>query len=133
MAVLVGSRGTCLRRQVGCVLVNSRKHVLATGYVGTPAGFPHCEEIGCLREETESGMDLYKCRSVHAEMNALLQCRNVFEIDTAYITCSPCVICTRLLLNTSCQRIIFLEEYPQPEAKELWLTTFRHWIKYGPL
>ena len=51
----------------------------------------------------------------------LLQCRNVWEIDTVYCTASPCLTCVKLLMNTSCRRIVFAEEYPHADASGLWL------------
>ena len=150
MAKLVSTRATCLRRQVGCVLLNAKGHVLATGYNGRPAGFPHCdhEEVewydykpfgdqsnheimrptksqiihpcACNGADAVSGKDLDSCQAIHAEQNAMLQCKNVYEIDTAYITCSPCMTCTKLLLNTSCRRIVYIEEYAHSEWKEMW-------------
>ena len=133
LAYLTAKRATCLRRSVGCVLVNARGHVLATGYNGVAAGLPHCNEetqrTGCLSHyrhacsgaQSPSGTNLDGCQAVHAEQNALLQCRDVWEIHTCYTTTSPCVTCVKLLMNTSCQRIVFAEEYSQPAAKELWL------------
>ena len=59
----------------------------------------------------------------------MLQCKDVYSIHTAYVTASPCVTCTKLLLNTSCQRIVYLDEYPHPAAKELWLGAGREWLR----
>lgn len=59
-----------------------------------------------------------------------MQCRDTMLIDTAYVTASPCVTCTKLLLNTSCKRIVFLEEYPHASAKDLWLKSGREWVQY---
>lgn len=133
MALLVATRATCPRRQVGCVLINHRGHVLATGYNGVAAGVRHCTEHNCPGACMPSGQGLEMCEALHAEQNALLQCRDVFTIDTAYVTASPCVTCTKLLMNTSCQRIVFLDEYPQPAAKDLWRSIGRPWEKYqGP-
>lgn len=121
MAKLVSSRGTCCRRKVGCVLTDSNKYVLATGYNGRPKGFEHCSEgKPCKAAAMPSGMNLEGCEALHAEQNALLQCKDVQTIDTAYVTLFPCVTCTKLLLNTSCKRIVYSEEYVQPEAVELW-------------
>jgi dCMP deaminase len=148
MAKLVSVRATCCRRSVGCVLVNERGHVLSTGYNGVAAGQPHCNEVtriyfqACLGADEErreyanacsgssspSGTNLDACKAVHAEQNALIQCRNVWEIDTAYVTVSPCVTCTKMLLNTSCKRIVFSELYPQPAAEELWTSSGREWV-----
>lgn len=129
MALLVSERSTCLRRKVGAVLINKRKHVLATGYNGVASGQPHCLDIPCIGANSPSGTDLDLCEAVHAEQNALLQCRNVFEIDTCYVTVSPCMTCTKLLLNTSCQTIIFEEDYVDQKARLLWERHDRKWVR----
>lgn len=118
----IARRSTCLRRAVGCVLVDARGHVLSTGHNGVAAGRPHCNEHvvarnlpeypnACAGAAAPSGARLDDCEAVHAEANALLQCRAPFEIDVCYVTVSPCVPCAKLLLNTSCGRVVFLEEY----------------------
>lgn len=126
MARLVAMRGTCLRRRVGCVLVDSRNHVLGTGYNGVPADVPHCLDAPCAGIHYSSGLGLDKCSAIHAEQNALLQCRDVRQIATAYITCSPCHTCTKLLMNTSCKKIIFYEPYTDQSPKDLWHGEWRH-------
>lgn len=125
MAALVSQRATCARRRVGCVLVNSRGHVLATGYNGVPSGSAHCIDSPCPGAAYPSGEGLDHCEAVHAEQNALLQCRDVFDIETAYVTTMPCMTCTKLLLNTSCQRIVYIESYPHSEAADLWIKNGR--------
>lgn len=67
------------------------------------------------------------CEAIHAEQNALLQCRDVRAIDTAYVSHSPCTTCVKLLLNTSCRRVVFRHEYPAPEAQTLWVSAGRVW------
>ena len=134
MAKLVSERATCLRRRVGCVLVNARGHVIGTGYNGVAAGLPHCNHekvklkaIGvdithphaCDGATLPSGTGLDSCEAIHGEQNALLQCKDVFEIDTAYVTAKPCVSCMKLFMNTSCKRIVYLEDYPHPKTDEL--------------
>lgn len=128
MAQLVATRSTCLRRHVGCVLVNQHKHVIATGYNGVAVGVTHCYLHACPGATATSGTNLDGCHAIHAEQNALLQCKNVHEIVTAYITASPCMTCVKLLLNTSCQEIVFLEEYPHSAARELWEAQGRRWV-----
>ena len=128
LAEEVAKRATCDRRSVGCVLADSKGRVLATGYNGVPSGWPHCSEGNyCPGRFAESGSRLDECDAIHAEQNALLQCKDIDGIHTAYCTASPCVTCTKLLINTGCQRIVFLEEYPQPRAQELWKTAGRIW------
>jgi dCMP deaminase len=130
LALVTAKRATCLRRQVGCVLLNARGHVLATGYNGVAAGQPHCSEgHPCAGAQALSGQGLDACQAIHAEQNAMLQCRDVYSIHTAYVTASPCITCCKLLLNTTCTRIVFLEPYPHPEARVLWESAGREWIQ----
>lgn len=137
MAALVATRSTCLRRAVGCVLVDARGHVLSTGYNGVAAGQPHCnheEQLPdhsiwhphkCAAAGARSGMDLDGCQAIHAEQNALLQCHDVWSIETAYVTVTPCMTCMKLLLNTSCTRIVAAEVYTNRAPIELWLASGR--------
>jgi len=127
MAHLAASRSNCITRKVGCIFVNEYNHVLATGYNGVPAGMIHCTMSTCPRIESVSGAKLEDCYAVHAEVNAVLQCKDVQSIKTAYITASPCLVCTCMLLNTSCERIIFDEEYPSPKAQFIWEGMDRTW------
>ncbi len=157
---LVSSRSTCIRRSVGCVLVNNKNHILATGYNGGAAGQPHCnaitgfnfvngiiiwktkqlagQETGredvfgntCVGANSESGTDLHMCKAIHAEQNALLQYRNINEIETAYCSTKPCIMCIKLLLNTSCKVIIYEEDYPHASQDE-WLEAGRTIFQYN--
>lgn len=115
-------RSTCPRRKVGCVLLNERGHILATGYNGVAAGLPHCGE-GSPCKGAKDPAQRGECTALHAEANALLQCHNVHEIEEVYVTTSPCVECTKLLLNTSARRICFNEPHKTEDAaKALWLS-----------
>ena len=127
MALLVSERGTCVRRKVGCILVNKKNHVLATGYNGNPSGFSHCLDNPCKGANSTSGKDLDKCEAIHAEQNALLQCKDVYDIHTVYCTVSPCIHCVKLLLNTSAKNIVFGEKYIQKDAERLWMMSDRGW------
>ena len=127
MALLVSERGTCVRRKVGCILVNKKNHVLATGYNGNPSGFSHCLDNPCKGANSKSGKDLDKCEAIHAEQNALLQCKDVYDIHTVYCTVSPCIHCIKLLLNTSTKKIVFGEKYIHKGAEKLWLLGGRDW------
>ncbi len=128
----VARRSTCLRRAVGCVLLNARGHVLSTGYNGRAAGLPHCNEVtACVGATAQSGTQLDACEAVHAEQNALLQCSDVYMIETCYVTVSPCLTCTKLLLNTACQRIVFQEAYAHDKtARQLWVGADREWSQF---
>ena len=121
IALETAKRSTCMRRQVGCILTNSLGHVIATGYNGVSSGMPHCNEgHPCPGNHTISGKNLDLCRAIHAEQNAMLQCGNVHTIKTAYLTHSPCITCIKMFLNTSCEEIVFDQDYPHKESKVLW-------------
>jgi dCMP deaminase len=113
IAKAVARRSSCLSRQVGCILVDKYDHILATGYNGPPRGVKHCET--CLR--LEPGRDLYKCQAVHAEMNALLQCKDVNSIRHVFITVNPCEVCLRMLANTAVKSIFCDSEYTSVSAE----------------
>jgi len=118
IAQMVSRRSTCLRRQVGAILVKDRR-ILATGYNGAPAGLKHCEEVGCLREDSSvpSGQRHELCRGLHAEQNAILQAAyhgiSIAGSDL-YCTNKPCVICSKMLINAGVNRIFYLEGYEDP-------------------
>jgi len=134
MSQLAATRTTCARRAVGCIIVNGLGHVLATGYNGVARGTPHCKDgTPCEGACLPSGEGLDLCKAIHAEQNALLQCSNVEDIHSVYVTASPCLTCVKLLLNTSCSRIVFSEQYPHNEAKALWEGANREWIHFKPL
>ncbi|HEY5168400.1 MAG TPA: dCMP deaminase family protein, partial [Thermoleophilia bacterium] len=97
LATQAATRSTCLRRQVGAVLVRD-KRILATGYNGAPRGVSHCLDIGCLREQLgiPSGERQELCRAIHAEQNAVIQAAIhgvAIEGATLYTTLHPCVLC----------------------------------------
>lgn len=119
----VSKRSTCLRRQVGAILVMD-KHILTTGYNGAPSGLQHCLDIGCLREQLKvpPGERHELCRGLHAEMNALLQAsRYGIKISgaTLYTTTYPCSLCAKMLVNAGIQRIVTITDYPDPLAKDI--------------
>lgn len=127
IAAAVATRGTCLRRKVGCVLTDARGRVLATGYNGVARGAPHCNEgHSCAGATWPPGAGLDACEAVHAEQSALTQCREPDLIHACYVTVSPCVSCLKLLMNTGCQRVVFSEAYAQ-DASALWIKLGREW------
>ncbi len=115
MAVLAAKRSTCLRRQVGAVIVKNRR-VLSTGYNGVPSGVTHCSVTGCLREQLNvpSGERHELCRGLHAEQNAIIQAAYhgvSIEGSVLYCTTLPCIICTKMLINAGIQKIYYIEGY----------------------
>lgn len=108
IACEVATRATCDRKHVGCVIVSPNRHILATGYNGSIAGLPHCDEVGHLMEEGHC------VRTVHAESNAVAQAaRNGTRLEgaTAYVTASPCWPCFKLLINSGIRAIRYREFY----------------------
>lgn len=123
IADLVSSRSTCLRNQVGAVIVKESQ-ILSTGYNGAPKGLPHCEEVGCLRDKLglKSGERHELCRGLHAEQNAIIQAAyHGVSVKGAkiYVTTKPCSICTKMLINAGIVEIIYIEDYNDPLATEL--------------
>jgi len=119
----VAGRSTCLRRQIGAVLVMD-KRILATGYNGVPSGLRHCSEVGCLREQQKvpSGERHELCRGLHAEMNALIQAASHgirVEGATLYSTSFPCSLCAKMIINGGVRRVVAQSDYADPLAKEL--------------
>lgn len=123
IAKLVATRSTCLRRNVGAVLVRDKK-ILATGYNGAPTGIRHCEETGCLREKlnVKSGERHELCRGLHAEQNVIIQSAYygvATKGTTLYSTHKPCIICSKMLINAGVEKIFFAEGYPDTLADEM--------------
>lgn len=123
IAHLVAKRSTCLRRQVGAVVVRD-KRILSTGYNGAPRGLPHCIEVGCLREKmgVPSGRMQELCRGLHAEQNAIIQAALFgvsIENSQIYSVTQPCVVCAKMIINAGIKRVIFDESYPDPLAEEM--------------
>ena len=120
----VAERSTCNRAKVGAVIVRD-KNILATGYNGSPAGLPHCTDVGCLIYEsrTPSGEIEENCfRTIHAEINAIAQAaKNGATIRDAdiYITHTPCIHCFKVLINTGIRRIVYEKPYKLATLEEL--------------
>jgi dCMP deaminase len=122
---LVAKRATCLRRQVGAVLVMD-KRLLATGYNGAPSGLAHCLEVGCLREERQipSGERHELCRGLHAEQNVIIQAAFHgirIQGSTLYCTNLPCAICTKMLINAGIKEVIYEGGYGDTLSREMLL------------
>ncbi|WP_317853825.1 dCMP deaminase family protein [Chakrabartyella piscis] len=124
IAEIVKTRSTCLRRQVGAVIVKDNR-ILTTGYNGAPSGLKHCTELGgCERQRLgiPSGERHELCRALHAEQNAIIQAAklgNTTEGATIYITLQPCVICAKMLINAGITRIVHKGEYPDVLSRSI--------------
>jgi dCMP deaminase len=123
IAKLASTRSTCLRRKVGAVIVKD-KRILSTGYNGAPRGLAHCLEIGCMREKLKikSGERHELCRAIHAEQNAVIQAAvSGVSIDEAviYSTTFPCVLCSKIIINSGMSKIVVMEGYPDDLSQQM--------------
>jgi len=140
LAERFAKNGTCQRRNYGAIIVDKEGTVISTGYSGSPMGQPHCEEYGvCWREKNNipSGGNYNKCRSVHAEMNALIQAGKAARGTIMYISgidaktgktvvTDTCFLCCKMILNAGISKIIirtpeggFVEKDPEESFKRI--------------
>lgn len=116
IAELVGSRATCDRGRSGCVAVRD-KRILATGYVGAPAGLPSCDDLAHeLHTVTHpDGTRSQHCvRTTHAEQNVIAQAARIgarLEGATLYVHMTPCYTCAKILVNAGIKRIVAKMDY----------------------
>ena len=116
LADTVASRATCDRGRSGCVIVKD-KQILVTGYVGSPRGLPHCDDVGHLFKKVihEDGSVTQHCvRTVHAEQNAITQAaRRGIALDgsTLYCRMTPCRTCAMLIINCGIERVVCERKY----------------------
>lgn len=106
-ALLLSLRSTCTRLEVGATLVRDRR-IIAGGYNGSVSGDTHCIDDGCYL------VDGHCIRTIHAEMNAILQCAKLgisTEGAEIYVTHFPCLQCTKALLQAGVKTIHYLHNY----------------------
>lgn len=116
LAMLASERSTCPRMHCGCIIARD-KNVIATGYNGSIPGDAHCEDAGCLV------IDHHCVRTVHAEMNALVQAArwgNAVDGATAYVTNMPCTTCAKALITAGIKRIVVFSDFHDTLAKEFF-------------
>ncbi len=123
IAEVVKTRSTCLRRQVGAIIVKD-KQILSTGYNGAPTGLKHCGETGCIREQLEvpSGERHELCRGLHAEQNAIIQASLhgvKIEGATIYVTTQPCVVCAKMIINSGIKEVVYKGDYPDKLSAQM--------------
>ncbi len=113
---MVGSRGTCDRGRAGCVIAKN-KRIVSTGYVGSPVGLPHCDEIGHEMHTVthENGQQTRHCiRTTHAEQNAICQAARfgiALEDATLYCKMTPCYTCAKMIINAGIKRVVCQNDY----------------------
>jgi len=112
IVAVVATRSTCLRATHGAIIVKD-KQILATGYNGAPSCTPNCSDLGeCFREANNipSGQQYEKCRAVHAEANAIIQCAKhgvACKGATIYVDDVPCELCAKQILAAGITEVVF--------------------------
>jgi dCMP deaminase len=123
MANSVSRRATCDRGKSGCVITRN-KQILVTGYVGSPAGFAHCDEAGHQMKDIthEDGSVTRHCmRTIHAEQNAICQAAKLgisIAGSTVYCRMTPCRTCAMLIINCGVKRVVCERKYHAGEESE---------------
>ncbi len=129
IAQAVAERATCDRGRSGCVIVRD-KQILVTGYVGSPKGMPHCDEVGhqmkTMRHEDDT--ETKHCvRTTHAEQNAIVQAAKLgvsINGSTVYCKMTPCSTCAKMILNSGVVRIVCEKRYHAgSESEEMFRQT----------
>jgi len=119
-ATIAAQRGTCRKAQVGAILAREGR-VVSQGYVGSPPGFPHCTEYGCI------GAGGHCMRTIHAEMNAILfAARNGIRTENTelYTTHSPCWVCAKAIVTAGIRRVVYGEGFGEEADQRLVSETF---------
>lgn len=130
IAMLVADRATCTRARIGAVIVKD-KNIIATGYNGSPAGHPHCTDVGCLVyvSRNPDGEEESNCfRTIHAEINAIAQAAKhgtAIEGADIYVSASPCYHCLKTIMNTGIRRVFYAKPYKIHRITEL--------LEYNPI
>ncbi len=124
----LAKRATCDRGRTACVIVKDHQ-IIASGYVGSPPGLPHCDDVGHLMKQVthDDGTKTSHCmRTIHAEQNAICQAaKRGVSVDGATIYCklAPCRTCAMLLISCGIKRIVAEFKYQAGgEAEEMLKT-----------
>jgi len=116
IAKVVASRSNCMKRKVAAIIVIDGR-IISTGYNGTPRGTTNCNEGGCPRCNafSPSGQGLSECYCSHAEENAIVQASYhgiSIKDSSLYSTFSPCLLCTKMIINSGLKEVVYNESYP---------------------
>jgi deoxycytidylate deaminase len=123
-ALYWAQKATCPKKSVGCLLVDKDFNTIGVGYNHNPG-------VSCIKENcpgANKAAGTNSCRAVHAEIHALMNCKDIERIHTCYTTLSPCFPCMKSLLATPCTRIVVAEFY-DCGSKEVWLDEGREWLQ----
>ena len=120
IAQVVSSRSNCMKRHVAAIIVKD-KRIVSTGYNGTPRGVKNCDEGGCPRCNgfTDGGKNLDECTCSHGEENAIVQAAyhgTPLKSGIMYTTYSPCLTCSKMIINAGLTEVVYNAEYPLSET-----------------
>jgi len=118
IARIISQRTSCIKFQVGCVLVSTNNRHCVLGYNGSPSGAPNCCEVGCAKNAGG------RCRGCHAEINTIINCHGspgTFEGGTAYVTIFPCNDCAKALCQAGIKRVVYADDYPKEQNDGLYV------------
>lgn len=113
---MVGSRGSCDRGRCGSIVTKNRR-IVATGYVGSPVGLAHCDEVGHEMHTVthEDGHQSRHCiRTAHAEQNVICEAARIgiaLEGGTIYTKMTPCYVCAKMIINSGIKRVVCGQDY----------------------
>ncbi len=126
IAEIIGSRGTCDRGRAACVITHD-KRIIATGYVGSPIGLAHCDDVGHEMHTVinEDGSTSRHCvRATHAEQNAICEAARMgiaLKDGTLYCKMTPCYTCAKMIINTGIKRVVCAQDYHSSKrSKEIF-------------
>jgi dCMP deaminase len=120
---MVGSRGTCDRGRAGCVITLDNR-IVATGYVGSPIGLPHCDEVGHEMHtvtHADSHTSQHCIRTTHAEQNAICEAARMgiaLNGSTLYCKMTPCYACAKMIINAGIKRVVCAMDYHAGERSK---------------
>jgi len=123
---MVGARGSCDRGRAGCVITRDNR-IISTGYVGSPIGLPHCDEVGHEMHTVthENGEQTRHCiRTTHAEQNAICEAARMgisLLNGTLYCKMTPCYACAKMIINAGIKRVVCAQDYHASQrSKEIF-------------
>ena len=123
MTRIVAKRATCDRGRSGCVVVKD-KHLLVSGYVGSPVGLPHCDDVGHQFKKMiheDNSISNHCVRTIHAEQNAICQAAKLgipLKDSILYCKMTPCRVCAMLIINSGIKRVVCEKKYHQGQESE---------------
>lgn len=112
----ISKRATCNRGRSGCVIARDNQ-LLVTGYVGSPVGLPHCDDVGHQMKKMlheDDSITEHCVRTVHAEQNAICQAAKLgvsLNGATLYCRMTPCRVCCMLIINCGIVRVVCQRKY----------------------